>query len=543
MSNDKRKRYQTRSSNNKKFVELDENDKIVECDDKPVKKRSCRRRVIVDSSSSDEEYSSSDEEWKPGDDDIIYEEDDDIEIDDKLKEIIALKLRAQIYENVVKRALEEEERENEEVDSEEEEEESDEEYVEESKADKECKKYLDGLPEEKKKEYENIELEIKKLYKNATPLRYKVLDMDTTISNKANILQKVSAFENMEKTDTEYNKLGKWVNTMKLLPFGKYKDIGVKMSDGSKKILEFLNGSYKKLDEKLYGQYEAKNKLIQIMTQWITNPKSQTTVLALEGPPGVGKTSLIKHGLSQALNLPFSFIALGGANDVSTFVGSSYVYEGSSNGEITNILIKSQCMNPIIFMDELDKISLSEKGKEINGLLTHLTDTTQNSTFTDKYFDGVEFDLSRAFFVFSYNNIKLIDPILRDRLNIIRFKPYKAEDKKEIVKKYIFPELLRNIGLNEGDILLSDVNIKYIIMNFTGMEKGVRNLKRCLEDVVMKLNLIRFVDKDKTDIVFPFDISSICAELPIKLTNEIISNLLKSSFKSEIPDYVRNLYS
>ena len=393
MSNDKRKRYQTRSSNNKKFVELDENDKIVECDDKPIKKRFCRRRIIVDSSSSGEDNSSSEEEWNPGDDDIYYEEEDDIEIDDKLKEIIALKLRAQIYENVVKRALEEEGESEEEEDSEEE-------YVEESYEQKECKKYLEGLPEEKKKEYEGIELEIKKLYKNATPLRYKVLDMDTTISNKANILQKVNAFENMEKTDTEYNKLGKWVNTMKLLPFGKYKDIGVKMSDGSKNILGFLNSSYKKLDEKLYGQYEAKNKLIQIMTQWITNPKSQTTVLALEGPPGVGKTSLIKHGLSQALNLPFSFIALGGANDVSTFVGSSYVYEGSSNGEITNILIKSQCMNPIIFMDELDKISLSEKGKEINGLLTHLTDTTQNSTFTDKYFDGIEFDLSRAFFCF-----------------------------------------------------------------------------------------------------------------------------------------------
>ena len=528
MSNDKRKRYQTRSSNNRKFVELDEDEKPV--DVKPVRKK-IRKRAVIDESSSD--GSSSDEEWHPDDEE---DEEEYIEIDDKLKEIIALKLRAQIYENVVKRAIDEET-------NEEEEEEEEEDYEEETEEKKECKKYLEGLSEEKRKEYENIELEINKLYKNSTPLRYKVLDMNTSISNKANILQKVNTFERMESDDNEYNKLGKWINKMKLLPFGKYGDIGVNVSDGSHKILEFLNNSYKKLDEKLYGQYEVKNKLIQIMAQWITNPNSRTTVLALEGPPGVGKTSLIKHGLSRALNLPFSFIALGGANDVSSYVGSSYVYEGATNGEITDILIKSQCMNPIIFMDELDKISLSEKGKEINGFLTHLTDTTQNNTFTDKYFDGIEFDLSKVFFVFSFNNINLIDPILRDRLNIIRFKNYNIEDKKEIVKRYIFPELLKNIGMKEGDIELTDVNIKYIIMNFTGMEKGVRSLKMCLEDIVMKLNLLRFVNKGQTNIVFPFDIKAIETELPIKLTNETISILLKNDFKKKLPDYVLNLYS
>lgn len=594
--NSNKKKYQTRSSKNKVFVELGSNRKVIKRkinDTNNITIKNKRNRIeddddfIVD----DIEYVSSDESWlededtdteldsetseeteessieednikvkvvrskyNDEDEESDYEPGDDLEdfkLDDKLKKIIAEKLKSQIYENVIKRALEEERmfedayfEENEEDDSEDEEE--DEDYTqdeEKTKIMKENEKYFEKLPEEKKEKYKKIEADIKNMYKNITPLRYKILDLDTTLTNKANILQKVETFEKMGSDNSEYNKLGQWINKMKLIPFGKYKNINVTKSDGFEKINLFLNKAYKSLDDRLYGQYEAKNKLIQIMTQWITNPKSQTTVLALEGPPGVGKTSLIKHGLSNALDLPFNFMALGGANDVSSYVGSSYVYEGASNGEITNMLIKSQCMNPIIFMDELDKVSFSEKGKEIIGMLTHLTDTTQNSSFVDKYFDGIELDLSRAFFVFSFNNINLIDPILRDRLNIIRFKSYKSNDKKIIVKKYILPELLKNIGMNEGDISISDDNIKYIITNFSGNEKGVRNLKRCLEDIIMKLNLIRFVNKGKNDIVFPYEIKNIKTDLPIKLNNEIISNLLKSNFNKEIPEFVKNMYS
>jgi len=595
--NNKKKKYQTRSSKNKVFVELGSNRKVDKRKiDQDINEN--KRSKIVDDDDfivDDIEYVSSDESWledeetsssdgydltdsetdketdessieedniKVGvirskyndeDEESEYEPGDDLEdfkLDDKLKKIIADKLKSQIYENVIRRALEDEKKyENayfEEDDEEYEEDEEDEDYSykeKKTKIMKENEKYFEKLPEEKKEKYRKIEEDIKNMYKNITPLRYKILDLDTTLTNKANILQKVETFERMNSDDSEYNKLGQWMNRMKLIPFGKYKNINVNKSDGFEKINLFLNNAYKSLDSRLYGQYEAKNKLIQIITQWITNPKSQTTVLALEGPPGVGKTSLIKHGLSNALDLPFNFMALGGANDVSSYVGSSYAYEGASNGEITNMLIKSQCMNPIIFMDELDKISFSEGGKEVVGMLTHLTDMTQNSSFVDKYFDGIELDLSKAFFVFSFNNINLIDPILRDRLNIIKFKSYQCKDKKIIAKKYILPELLKNIGMNEGDILISDDNIKYIITNFTGNEKGVRNLKRCLEDIIMKLNLIRFVNKGKNDIIFPYEIKNINTELPIKLNNEIISNLLKSNFNKEIPEFVKNMYS
>jgi len=525
----KRKLEETNSNNGKKkkrvtLIINDSDDDFIVSDDE---------EEYVDESSSSESSdveSSSDEEEEEIDLDDTSDEEN--ELDNVLNQKIARKLKDQILQNVMRRAMEDEFY-------------GEEDYEDDfqSKNKLENKKYFNKLKKSEQERFNKMEGEIKDLYKNIVPLRYKVLNMDTSISNKANILQKVDAFERMEDTNGEYTKLLRWVNGMKLLPLGKYKEIKVNKSHSKKKINKYLNNVYKILDKKLYGQYDAKNKLMQIIAQWISNPKSQTTVLALEGPPGVGKTSLIKHGLSKALDIPFSFIALGGSDDITTFTGHGYTYEGARCGCIVDTLIKSQCMNPIIFMDELDKMSKTEKGRDIIGLLTHLTDPTQNQSFVDKYYDGIEMDLSRVFFVFSFNDIKLIDPILKDRLNIIKFNGYNVKDKKHIVLKYIFPEILKNVGLNNGDIVLTDSNVEYIISRYTNGEKGVRNLKRHLEDIVMKINLIRFIKKDESKIHFPYDIKNINTKFPIKLANDMIDNLLKNIHKESIPVSIRHLYT
>jgi ATP-dependent Lon protease len=167
----------------------------------------------------------------------------------------------------------------------------------------------------------------------------------------------------------------------------------VSLNNSEKAIQEFLYNSFDILRKTIYGQSNAKNKIMQILAQWITNPKSTGQVIALEGAPGVGKTSLVKNGVSKALNRPFSFYALGGETDVSNLEGHSYTYEGAHWGRITEMLMESKVMNPVIFFDELDKISNSYKGNEINGLLTHLTDPSQNNIFQDKYFSGIDIDL------------------------------------------------------------------------------------------------------------------------------------------------------
>lgn len=220
-------------------------------------------------------------------------------------------------------------------------------------------------------------------------------------------------------------------------------------------------------------------------------------------------TTLVKEGICKALGLPFGFIPLGGISDGSYLVGHSYTYEGSKWGRIVEILMNTGCMNPILFFDELDKVSSTRYGEEIKNILIHLTDASQNTSFNDKYFSDLPLDLSRCLIVFSYNNEEFINPILKDRMVTINTSGYNTSNKIEIVEKYMLKELFDKFGFNEGDIKFDKSVISYIISK-TSEEKGVRNLKRSLEEVISQINLARLLQKglkDKKDsITFPYHV-------------------------------------
>ena len=173
-----------------------------------------------------------------------------------------------------------------------------------------------------------------------------------------------------------------------------------------------------------------------------------------------------------------------------------------------DILIQTKVSNPVIFFDELDKVSQSEKGNEIIGILTHLTDTTQNTQFHDKYVSELEFDLSKCLFVFSYNDEQLVNPILKDRMFTIDIKGYDTDDKIVIARDYLIPEISKEYRM--PDISWKVDIISYVIER-TESELGVRNLKRSLETIYSKLNLERILEKnvsvtltpDKIDEWFP----------------------------------------
>ena len=246
------------------------------------------------------------------------------------------------------------------------------------------------------------------------------------------------------------------------------------------------------LDNSVYGHSKAKRQIERVIGQWITGEQTGYC-FGFEGPPGVGKTSLARKGLSNCLKdkdgttRPFSFIALGGSSNGSTLSGHNYTYVGSTWGRIVDILMEKKCMNPIIFIDELDKVSRTENGKEIIGILTHLIDPTQNEGFQDKYFNGIDIDLSKALFIFSYNDVSSIDRILLDRIHRIKFEHLTLFDKLEITNKYILPELFLKIGLN-NIIQFDNPVIKYIIENYTN-ESGVRKLKEILFEIISEINL------------------------------------------------------
>ena len=205
-------------------------------------------------------------------------------------------------------------------------------------------------------------------------------------------------------------------------------------------------------------------------------------------------TSLAKNGLSKCLTdsdgntRPFGFIPLGGSSHGSLLNGHNYTYVGSTWGRIVDILIDSKCMNPIIFIDELDKISKTEQGNELVGILTHLVDSTQNDCFQDKYFAGVNIDLSKALIVFSYNDPSSIDKILLDRIHRIKFNALTLEEKITICNNYIIPELYRTTDLNQDILYFTKDVIQFIIETYT-YEPGVRKLKEILFEIISDINL------------------------------------------------------
>ena len=332
---------------------------------------------------------------------------------------------------------------------------------------------------------------------------------------KAIALKKINSMKVIADGGGEYNKLKNWIDTFMRLPFGKYSTLPINKQDTPEKIHEYMEQSQSILDEAVYGMKDAKVQFMQMVAQWVANPQSIGNAIAIKGPMGTGKTTLIKYGVSKLLNREFAFIPLGGATDSSYLEGHSYTYEGSTYGKIVDILLQCKSSNPVIYFDELDKVSDTPKGEEIIGILTHLTDTTQNDKYHDKYFSEIDFDLSKCLFIFSYNDESKINPILKDRMYNIETKGYDANDKVIICNDYLIPKLEKELNMEKGAIVLDEKMIKYLVEKYTHEEKGVRNLKRCLEVIYSKLNLYMlmkpgttlFGEKIIENITFPFEVN------------------------------------
>jgi ATP-dependent Lon protease len=358
------------------------------------------------------------------------------------------------------------------------------------------------------------------------PYRLALLDTNMPAKFKAVAMQKLSMLKSMEVGDNEYFKVKNWVDTFMRIPFGIYRNLTISMSDGIDACHEYMDKAITTLDNCVYGLNDAKLQIMQMVGQWISNPSAMGTAIAIKGPMGTGKTTLVKEGISKILGRDFAFIALGGTGDSSFLEGHSYTYEGSSWGKIVQTLIDSKSMNPVIYFDELDKVSDTPRGEEIIGILTHLTDTSQNSEFHDKYFSEVNFDLSKCLFIFSYNDESKVNPILRDRMYRIQTKGYDAAEKVIISRKYLLPKIREQVNFNEDDVIIPDETIKHIVASecMTKEEDGVRNLKRCLEIIHTKLNLFRLMKKDtplfdkdiKLEVTFPFTVTPKEADILIK---------------------------
>ncbi len=379
---------------------------------------------------------------------------------------------------------------------------------------------------------------IKKFTNIDKPYLIHLINLDIPDIYKAVALKKITMLRDMGSSfgNGEFYKIKTWVDTFIKIPFNKYNNLNISFADGVDNCHEFMLNAKNTLDDVVYGLEDAKIQIMQLIGLWLVNPNAVGSAISIKGPMGTGKTTLIKDGISKILNRPFELVALGGCGDSGFLDGHDYTYEGSKYGKIIDILIKSNCMNSVILFDELDKISDSPKGEEITGVLTHLTDTTQNTNFVDKYMSEISLDMSKALFIFSYNDESKVNNILKDRMYKIETIGYNVKDKLIICKNYLLPKIYDLLLFNHTDIIFDDNSIEYIINNFTDKEFGVRNLKRCLETICSKLNLYRLMKEDTNLFKNSINIDdNKKVSFPFTINISIINKLLKKSNNSEPP--------
>ena len=377
--------------------------------------------------------------------------------------------------------------------------------------------YFMKMSKRRKRKIECLENEI--LKEEFKPLRFKILNSNMPMKIKTLAIRKLNNLvEN--GSGSEVHKLTTWIKALSRIPFGVYRDIPVTNASPVNEIQDFIMNVQQSMDKHVYGHTEAKNKIIAVIAKWIMNPSSKGLVLGIGGPPGVGKTTLIKYGISEALNLPLSFISMGGANDSSFLDGHSMTYEGSMHGKIVDCLMQNGCMNPVLCFDEMDKVGMNSRGDEIFNIMMQITDITQNDHFQDKYFQGVNIDLSRSIIISTFNDESLLHPTLRDRMIIIRTKPYTTNDKLKIIKNYILPQIGNQYLINAT---IRDDALK-LLLDRHQKDTGMRAIQHTLEHIIGDYNVQRVIQGSKH--------------------NEYVINSgdVDEATKIEIPDTLQHLY-
>jgi ATP-dependent Lon protease len=300
-------------------------------------------------------------------------------------------------------------------------------------------------------------------------LENKLTDADLPENVKKIIERELRRLKGMSPGGSEYHVILTYLDWISELPW----------NNRSEELINLENAK-SILDEDHYGLEEIKKRIFQYLVVAKLKNDQNGPILCFVGPPGVGKTSLGKS-IARALNREFTRASLGGVNDVAEISGHRRTYIGAMPGKIIQCIKRLETKNPVMMLDEIDKLTSSFRGDPASALLEVL-DPEQNKEYMDHYID-VPFDLSEVFFITTANTLETIPGPLLDRMEVIELTSYTIEEKLKITNKYLLPQVISEHGLTNSNVSLNDEGIHKIVASYT-KEAGVRNLKRVLSKLM-----------------------------------------------------------
>jgi len=332
---------------------------------------------------------------------------------------------------------------------------------------------------------------------------------------KQQLKDKVPHIQNESNSDKYYQ----WLNIILTIPLSSMM-LSSKFTSVDNMIISVMN----KLNNTIYGMVTVKEELICTLASMFLNPiGTKGKSVGLCGPPGVGKTAILRS-ISSSLGIPFFQINIGNLSDVSTLDGHSFTYTKSEPGLIVKALRDMKCNDGIVFFDEIDKITESNKGSDIMSSLIHITDFTQNMYYQDNYVGDIPIDLSNIFFVFSMNDKSRVNKTLLSRIPVIDIPGYTDKEKEKILVDHLLPDVCANYNIPITDISIDDGGVK-LLLSYNKSYSGVRELKELLEMLIKRVSLYyHVIDTNSLNMTFKIDNFS----RPFTLTSEVIKSLINN---------------
>ncbi|MGH9646786.1 MAG: endopeptidase La, partial [Bryobacteraceae bacterium] len=319
----------------------------------------------------------------------------------------------------------------------------------------------------------------------AENLREKLAKADLPEDVRKEASRELERLEQINSASPEHNVIRTWLEYVIELPWKKRSDDNLDL----KRAREVL-------DEDHYGIAKVKERIVEQLAVLKLNPEAKAPILCFVGAPGVGKTSL-GQSIARALGRKFERMSLGGLHDEAELRGHRRTYIGALPGRLIQAMRRAGFMNPVLMLDEVDKLGRDFRGDPAAALL-EILDPEQNKTFRDNYLD-LPFDLSKVLFITTANTLDTIPAPLLDRMEILRLSGYSEEEKTEIAKRYLLPKMLKQTGLTAEQCVITPAALQKVIESYT-REAGVRRLEQMLGRLIRKV-AVKFAEGETGPVV------------------------------------------